>query len=66
MSVGPIYILKKGEGGRHMPFHNKYRPQFYLNTSTYTRFNPDGVPTRATRFIPMCFFKAQRVEDVND
>jgi elongation factor Tu len=25
-----VYILKKEEGGRHTPFHNKYRPQFYL------------------------------------
>jgi len=27
-----VYILKKEEGGRHTPFHNKYRPQFYLRT----------------------------------
>lgn len=27
-----IYVLKKEEGGRHTPFHNKYRPQFYLRT----------------------------------
>jgi elongation factor Tu len=25
-----IYVLKKEEGGRHTPFHNKYRPQFYF------------------------------------
>jgi elongation factor Tu len=25
-----VYILKKEEGGRHTPFHNKYRPQFLL------------------------------------
>ena len=25
-----VYILKKEEGGRHTPFHNKYRPQFYI------------------------------------
>jgi len=24
-----VYILKKEEGGRHTPFHNNYRPQFY-------------------------------------
>ena len=28
-----VYILKKEEGGRHTPFHNKYRPQFYLRTT---------------------------------
>jgi len=28
-----IYVLKKEEGGRHTPFHNKYRPQFYLRTT---------------------------------
>ena len=27
-----VYILKKEEGGRHTPFHNKYRPQFYIRT----------------------------------
>ena len=27
-----VYILKKEEGGRHTPFHNHYRPQFYLRT----------------------------------
>jgi translation elongation factor EF-Tu-like GTPase len=27
-----IYVLKKEEGGRHTPFGNKYRPQFYLRT----------------------------------
>ena len=31
-----IYILKKEEGGRHTPFHNKYRPQFYLRTLDVT------------------------------
>ena len=25
-----VYVLKKEEGGRHTPFHNKYRPQFYI------------------------------------
>jgi elongation factor Tu len=25
-----VYVLKKEEGGRHTPFHNKYRPQFYV------------------------------------
>jgi elongation factor Tu len=31
-----IYVLKKEEGGRHTPFHNKYRPQFYLRTNDVT------------------------------
>jgi elongation factor Tu len=31
-----VYILKKEEGGRHTPFHNKYRPQFYLRTLDVT------------------------------
>jgi elongation factor Tu len=31
-----IYVLKKEEGGRHTPFHNKYRPQFYLRTTDIT------------------------------
>jgi elongation factor Tu len=31
-----IYVLKKEEGGRHTPFHNNYRPQFYLRTMDVT------------------------------
>ncbi|MFI3330613.1 MAG: elongation factor Tu [Rikenellaceae bacterium] len=31
-----VYILKKEEGGRHTPFHNKYRPQFYIRTMDIT------------------------------
>ena len=40
-----VYILKKEEGGRHTPFHNKYRPQFYLRTLdvTGTITLPEGV-----------------------
>ena len=40
-----VYILKKEEGGRHTPFHNKYRPQFYLRTTDVTGeiVLPDGV-----------------------
>ena len=39
-----IYVLKKEEGGRHTPFHNKYRPQFYIRTTDVTgEINlPDG------------------------
>jgi elongation factor Tu len=40
-----VYILKKEEGGRHTPFHNKYRPQFYLRTLDITGeiILPEGV-----------------------
>jgi elongation factor Tu len=31
-----VYILKKEEGGRHTPFHNNYRPQFYIRTLDVT------------------------------
>ena len=31
-----VYVLKKEEGGRHTPFHNKYRPQFYFRTPDVT------------------------------
>ncbi|WP_306642486.1 elongation factor Tu [Sanyastnella coralliicola] len=33
---GEVYILKKEEGGRHTPFHNRYRPQFYFRTTDVT------------------------------
>ena len=33
---GEVYILKKEEGGRHTPFHNHYRPQFYIRTMDIT------------------------------
>lgn len=40
-----IYVLKKEEGGRHTPFHNHYRPQFYLRTLDVTGeiVLPEGV-----------------------
>ena len=40
-----IYVLKKDEGGRHTPFHNHYRPQFFLRTLDITGEIqlPDGV-----------------------
>jgi elongation factor Tu len=40
-----VYVLKKEEGGRHTPFHNNYRPQFYVRTTdvTGTINLPDGV-----------------------
>ena len=39
-----VYVLKKEEGGRHTPFQNKYRPQFYLRTTDVTGeiFLPEG------------------------
>lgn len=33
---GEVYVLKKEEGGRHTPFFNGYRPQFYLRTTDVT------------------------------
>jgi elongation factor Tu len=40
-----VYVLKKEEGGRHTPFHNNYRPQFYVRTTDVTGniTLPDGV-----------------------
>jgi elongation factor Tu len=40
-----VYVLSKEEGGRHTPFFNKYRPQFYLRTTDVTGEIklPDGV-----------------------
>ena len=34
--VGPVYVLKKEEGGRHTPFFTNYRPQFYFRTTDVT------------------------------
>jgi elongation factor Tu len=43
--MAEVYILKKEEGGRHTPFHNKYRPQFYFRTTDVTGeiMLPEGV-----------------------
>ena len=43
--LGQIYVLKKEEGGRHTPFHNKYRPQFFIRTLDVTGeiMLPEGV-----------------------
>jgi elongation factor Tu len=40
-----VYVLRKEEGGRHTPFHNNYRPQFYVRTTdvTGTIMLPEGV-----------------------
>ncbi len=42
---GEVYVLSKEEGGRHTPFFNKYRPQFYFRTTDVTGecMLPDGV-----------------------
>jgi translation elongation factor TU len=42
---GQVYVLKKDEGGRHTPFFNNYRPQFYFRTTDVTGVVnlPDGV-----------------------
>ncbi len=41
---GSVYILSKDEGGRHTPFFNNYRPQFYFRTTDVTGVVtlPDG------------------------
>lgn len=41
-----VYVLKKEEGGRHTPFHDRYRPQFYLRTLDVTGEIklPEGTP----------------------
>ena len=43
--IGQVYVLTKEEGGRHTPFFNGYRPQFYFRTTdvTGTIKLPDGV-----------------------
>ena len=43
--VGQVYVLKKDEGGRHTPFFNNYRPQFYFRTTDVTGVIslPEGV-----------------------
>ena len=43
--VGQVYVLSKDEGGRHTPFFNNYRPQFYFRTTDVTGIItlPEGV-----------------------
>jgi elongation factor Tu len=42
--MGEVYVLKKEEGGRHTPFFNGYRPQFYIRTMDVTGITlPEGV-----------------------
>ena len=42
---GQVYVLSKEEGGRHTPFFNNYRPQFYFRTTDVTGIIslPEGV-----------------------
>ncbi|MBS3898601.1 MAG: elongation factor Tu, partial [Dethiobacter sp.] len=43
--MAEVYVLKKEEGGRHTPFFQGYRPQFYLRTTDVTGVTtlPEGV-----------------------
>ena len=43
--IGQVYVLTKEEGGRHTPFFNGYRPQFYFRTTDVTGNIklPDGI-----------------------
>ena len=45
-----VYILKKEEGGRHTPFHHKYRPQFYIRTLDVT--GEVGLPEGVDMVMP--------------
>jgi len=45
-----VYILKKEEGGRHTPFHNNYRPQFYVRTTDVT--GNIGLPSGVEMVMP--------------
>jgi elongation factor Tu len=66
-----VYILGKDEGGRHTPFFNGYRPQFYIRTTDVTgSLNlPEGVemvmpgdntPITATLITPVAIEKGSR------
>ena len=69
-----VYILSKEEGGRHTPFFNGYRPQFYIRTTdvTGTLHLPEGVemvmpgdntPISAELMVPVAHRKGQPVRD---
>ena len=45
-----VYVLTKDEGGRHTPFYNGYRPQFYLRTTDVT--GAIGLPAGAEMIMP--------------
>jgi elongation factor Tu len=66
-----IYVLKKEEGGRHTPFHNKYRPQFYFRTTDVTGeifleegremvMPGDNVTINVTLIVPVAMDKGLR------
>jgi elongation factor Tu len=68
---GEVYILSKEEGGRHTPFFNGYRPQFYIRTTdvTGTLNLPEGVemvmpgdntPITATLITPVALERGAR------
>ena len=48
--VAQVYVLTKEEGGRHTPFYNGYRPQFYLRTTDVT--GAIGLPDGAEMIMP--------------
>ena len=50
---GQVYVLKKEEGGRHTPFFNNYRPQFYFRT---TFFPSDFSRAKFSARLKVCFF----------
>jgi elongation factor Tu len=47
---GEVYVLKKEEGGRHKPFFNNYRPQFYMRTTDVT--GTVGLPETVKMVMP--------------
>jgi elongation factor Tu len=66
-----VYVLSKDEGGRHTPFFNKYRPQFYFRTSDVTGsvtlpagvemvMPGDNVPVDVELIAPVAMEKGQR------
>ena len=48
--IARVYVLTKEEGGRHTPFYNGYRPQFYLRTTDVT--GAIGVPNGSEMIMP--------------
>jgi elongation factor Tu len=48
--MGEVYVLKKEEGGRHTPFFNGYRPQFYFRTTDVT--GVANLPTGVEMVMP--------------
>ena len=48
--IAQVYVLTKEEGGRHTPFYNGYRPQFYLRTTDVT--GAIGLPDGAEMIMP--------------